>query len=401
MERATAEERARKAAAAFSDSRKRPPSSTLPTDPAALDANKRVKLDHADPSASLPASILSAFDFTTLPAPLITELIVANLQAIDEPTLIRLVQNYRQSIPVAAASSQPAGAVPMAAPVAVAAGAPGSSEIAVTPQAGPSTSESPAAGPSAGPSVPSESQPPETALGSGAAAEVKEEPVDPLQMDIDQDELDFDSERLNRELAPMQEDDDAAALAALDTKALLSLDFHMPPPQPLSELEREALVRSGVARIWEGKDELSVGALEAISGVAGVGPGAKDMWMLLIVRMVTRVVDPYEGEKSDDEVDGEGSKEEEGDVDGRIVKLYERQDRLRRTLCDYVMKDFSGRYVFGSTDRSIILTLSSSSCRIQLATTWMNEEWYNDQVRQQQDRDWVSLSCCRLIVSNL
>ena len=29
--------------------------------------------------------------------------------------------------------------------------------------------------------------------------------------------------------------------------------------------------------------------------------------------------------------------------------------------------------------------------RIRLATAWMNEEWYNDQIRMSIDPDWVSL----------
>ncbi len=28
--------------------------------------------------------------------------------------------------------------------------------------------------------------------------------------------------------------------------------------------------------------------------------------------------------------------------------------------------------------------------RVRLATTWMNEEWYNDQIRSQDERNWVS-----------
>jgi hypothetical protein len=31
-------------------------------------------------------------------------------------------------------------------------------------------------------------------------------------------------------------------------------------------------------------------------------------------------------------------------------------------------------------------------CRIRLATTWMNEEWYNDQIRLAKDRNWVTSS---------
>jgi len=58
----------------------------------------------------------------------------------------------------------------------------------------------------------------------------------------------------------------------------------------------------------------------------------------------------------------------DAEMDEEMVRLYERQDQLRRVLCDYIMADFSGR--------------------IRLATAWMNEEWYNDQVRISSDNDW-------------
>jgi hypothetical protein len=33
--------------------------------------------------------------------------------------------------------------------------------------------------------------------------------------------------------------------------------------------------------------------------------------------------------------------------------------------------------------------LSSDDLRIRLATTWMNEEWYNDRIQLEVDPDWV------------
>lgn len=29
--------------------------------------------------------------------------------------------------------------------------------------------------------------------------------------------------------------------------------------------------------------------------------------------------------------------------------------------------------------------------RVDLATAWMNEEWYNDRIRGERDQDWVSI----------
>jgi symplekin len=60
-----------------------------------------------------------------------------------------------------------------------------------------------------------------------------------------------------------------------------------------------------------------------------------ELWMLLIVRMVTRVVEPLE------EVTGTKTSEESMDVE---PNFYARQDALRQTLCDYIMSDFPNRH---------------------------------------------------------
>ena len=69
--------------------------------------------------------------------------------------------------------------------------------------------------------------------------------------------------------------------------------------------------------------------------------------MLLLVRMITRVVDPEEDgkgkAKADDAVNRITGLDAEAEMDEEMVQLYERQDRLRRVLCDYIMADFSGR----------------------------------------------------------
>lgn len=111
------------------------------------------------------------------------------------------------------------------------------------------------------------------------------------------------------------------------------LDFKLPPPKDLSEEERSSLVRNSVSRIWDGSEELKSNgdALPPDSTRAG-GHSPAEMWMLLIVRMVTRVVDPptISPDGGDDIVMGD---------------FYDRQDRLRQTLCDYIMSDFPARYV--------------------------------------------------------
>lgn len=146
MEKATSEERARKEA-----SKKR----SLSLGGESSDA-KRQKLEQD--AAATSAAFLAGFDFTSLPAALITELVVANLQAFTEPALISLVQAYQEKhatnqAPQASTSAQSA------------------------PEPGPSSSVFP-------PPVPA----------------VKAEPVDPLKMDIDEEEIEYEPDKLNMEV---------------------------------------------------------------------------------------------------------------------------------------------------------------------------------------------------------
>ncbi|KAF8273075.1 Symplekin tight junction protein C terminal-domain-containing protein [Lactarius quietus] len=353
MEQAVADERTRKAAAAQAqaDARKRP----LAPATSGEEDSKRPRVE-ADPNADATA-LLTAFDFTTLPVALITELIVANLQAFSDEVFQERVYAYRHPAP-ASSIAAPAPVSAATAPVSAAV-----LENSVT-----SESTTRARTP---PTMPAADRARERALAQGSSAQldepssssrVKEEPMDPLQMDMDED-IEYEPDSLNLELEPMQEDDDALAGAELDVDQLIPLDFQLPPPSVLSETERAAAVKSAATRIWQSSGDLAIGP----------HIGGRDMWMLLLVRMITRVVDPEDGRgkaKAEGEGEGEGKKSSDADVemDEEMVELYERQDRLRKVLCDYIMANFSGR--------------------IRLATTWMNEEWYNDQVRLLSDNGW-------------
>ncbi|KAH7927832.1 hypothetical protein BV22DRAFT_1031314 [Leucogyrophana mollusca] len=325
MERASAEEKARKAAVAATatEATKRRPSSAPAEQPS--DA-KRPKIE-PDNAASASAAFLADFDFTSLPVALITELIVANLQAFTEPALLDLVQTYRQS----------RGSV--AAPA------------VDTPQPVPDAALS-----EPRPAAKSKSvEPPQQT--------VKPEPVDPLQMDIDEEEMEYEPDRLNIELSGETvavEDGMALAEAQEQPLSLGLIDFKLPSPKDLPDTERQSLMRGSVTRIWNGAEELKAGA-EDLSPTAGASPA--DMWMLLIVRMITRVADPQASEWGGDDEATKVPQEDETAVD-----FYSRQDKLRQTLCGYIMEDFS--------------------TRLRLATTWMNEEWYNDRIRRVDDPDW-------------
>ena len=167
MERAAADEKVRKYALLESSRKRQQPSTTPSEEPS---DSKRAKLEHEN-DASTTTSFLATVDFTQLPVSLITDLVVANLQAFTEPALVALIQAYRQS----QATSVPAITI-----------------------AGPPTeikAPTPIALPVKLPDIEHEPTP------EIEVAPIKEEPVDPLKMDIDEEDLEYEPDRLNQEVS--------------------------------------------------------------------------------------------------------------------------------------------------------------------------------------------------------
>jgi symplekin len=110
---------------------------------------------------------------------------------------------------------------------------------------------------------------------------------------------------------------------------LQMIDFKLPPPKEFSEEDRDLLIRESVTRIWACGSEFVEGASSA------------DLWMLLMVRLVTRLVEPPLDEAA---VEAEREKMDESEGKALVdVNFYGRQDRMRQTLCNYVMEDFHSR----------------------------------------------------------
>lgn len=160
--------------------------------------------------------------------------------------------------------------------------------------------------------------------------------------------------------------------------------FKLSPPKELSNEDRDLIVRNSIVRIWDGAKELGLAPSE-LSDAATVLDHARtsgtDMWMLLLVRLVTRVARPP---PSGEEVEMRNADED------AVSEIDTHQDRLRQTLCDYVMGDFGARYKFVFLLVNWLAHLSLNA-RVRLATTWMNEEWYNDQIRLASNPDWVQV----------
>ena len=87
----------------------------------------------------------------------------------------------------------------------------------------------------------------------------------------------------------------------MDVAELPLTDFKLPPAQELDADDREALVRKAITRIREGAKELAThDLLDVVDALASKITPA-DMWMMLLVRMVTRVSDPAAGADEEEE----------------------------------------------------------------------------------------------------
>ena len=110
-------------------------------------------------------------------------------------------------------------------------------------------------------------------------------------------------------------------------------NLKLPAPRPLLENERMSHVNALVKRIWE-----DAGDLRASNDVTIIqtGHAAVEMWMLLLVRMITRVAYP-------DYMEEDNARGDSDQKDQLMNDFYAREDQKRQTLCDYIMADFPGR----------------------------------------------------------
>jgi symplekin len=316
-----------------SDERKR---SAPPTAPPFIDGpvDKKPRLA-SSPEEAAARELLLAFDFSTLPVSLVTDLVVDNLQRLSETELTSLVAAYRAV-----------------------------SATALTTQ-GPAVASSQAPIPGAGP--------------SSLKKEETPEPEQPLAVPvIDTEEMEYEPDKLNAALTTtegsVEMEDEDPDFGQMDAEeALLKLaEFKMPlPKEIMDEEEREKVVRQVFGRLWRDVEGRGAKGKEKREDVQQMG--SAELWLLLVVRLVSRTqtLRPISTGDGSGEAEAEHvKKEEENEEDVEWEEVYERQDRMRRMLCDFVLADFAGR--------------------VGLATAWMNEEWYNDRLRKERDRNFVS-----------
>ncbi|KAL4399229.1 mRNA polyadenylation protein [Malassezia pachydermatis] len=170
-----------------------------------------------------------------------------------------------------------------------------------------------------------------------SAPTASSEPVDPLKMDVGDDDV----PTVALTTRPATAADDVVPLASLE-------HFEMPAPTPLDDKEVQALIVDSVSRICENGSQLvPAQALERVS------EGHAALWIKLVVRLATR-----------------GFATSMPSMETPAV-LTTQADRVRTMLVEFVSQDFAER-------RGI-------------AQQWLTEEWACDRWRQANQADATSM----------
>ncbi|KLJ06619.1 hypothetical protein EMPG_17878 [Blastomyces silverae] len=137
--------------------------------------------------------------------------------------------------------------------------------------------------------------------------------------------------------------------------------FVLPQPPPLSGAEAAAIGRGAIERVFSMISTLEQPS-KALKSSEKPGFGRlaassfdRDSWLVLLTRLATRASAGLEVDETDELIKTEGGRPS---LSNQRISM---ADGIREMLYRYVLEDFR--------------------VRINVAIAWMNEEWYNDQVR--------------------
>nr|POF26288.1 mrna cleavage and polyadenylation specificity factor complex subunit pta1 [Quercus suber] len=145
--------------------------------------------------------------------------------------------------------------------------------------------------------------------------------------------------------------------------------FKLPAPPPISEQERQDYSKTALNRVFGTLAELDQEArlkggrkADAVKGFNRLASSGhdRDGWITLVTRIATRALAHQLGDVS------EGLKQEDRIVAKKEQAGFDLVTGIRRALMNYVMEDFRRR--------------------IDVAITWLNEEWYADRLTVQQEQ---------------
>ena len=158
---------------------------------------------------------------------------------------------------------------------------------------------------------------------------------------------------------------DATALAAEEPPLDLALGpFVLPQPPPLSPDEASQLGKDTVERVFSMITTLEQPSKAAKGAAQSVGFGRlaassldRDSWLTLLTRLATRASGGLE----------EDIEKIENPDSMTSAQRRNLADSIREMLYRYVLEDFR--------------------VRMNAATSWLNEEWYNDKIQQKYARE--------------
>jgi symplekin len=144
--------------------------------------------------------------------------------------------------------------------------------------------------------------------------------------------------------------------------------FELPRPPPLTETETAQLAKQTVDRVFANVTSLNIAATASSRQKLGLNRLAastndRDAWVTMLTRLATRAPSGL-----DDLVKAETGKDEETssvkndpDTSQPDIDTPSLANGIRQTLYLYVLEDFRSR--------------------LNIAISWLNEEWYNDRLR--------------------
>jgi hypothetical protein len=143
------------------------------------------------------------------------------------------------------------------------------------------------------------------------------------------------------------------------------------------------MAQSALQRVRKrGEESLATAIASSTAATLDGSVAETELWMLLIVRIITRGA--HEPEEEEEEAEGESTAMMKAKNTPR-----EATERMRRILCNYVLGDFANRFVNLIAASRCFLRLPFRS---RLGLIWLNEEWFNDELRVRSNSRIVSSS---------
>lgn len=157
-----------------------------------------------------------------------------------------------------------------------------------------------------------------------------------------------------------------------------SATYELPPPKPLDSTQTDAFLRATMQRFIASGSSLSSSDTSAdVRQLAALarGPAPSEMWVLLLIRMVTRGQRDTAGSSPERAKNEKIEEDESGALDlvsassstdikgkGRSQdEVWARNDLLRGIILNYVLENLPARYVgFGNLTKLLV---------------WMMNEW--------------------------